>query len=263
VEHRGTVARLRLLYARPMTEWMRTGRPALLIAVGIWIVLIAAGCALADSSPGTAPDATRVLASGEATVSAEPDRVRISLGIDSEAQSAEAAVRDNAQRVSSVRGALAKAFGDTAQISGAGYSLNPKYRYVKGKGQALEHYAAASRIEVVLVDVKAAGRVVDVATQAGANNVQGVQFEIADPAPLRDRALRGATLAARAKAESIAASLDMQLLRVVRVSESGLRAGPTEAFGMRVAMAQSAPTTIAASSVRVHARVEMEVEAGR
>ncbi len=183
-------------------------------------VFLSAACASADDA---ASGASRVLASGEATVGAEPDRVRVGLGIQSEAASAEEAVRTNARRVAAVRKALGEAFGSGAEIAGAGYTLNPQYRFDKAGGRTLEQYTVQSRLDVALSDVDAAGRLVDVATQAGANAVESVRFEVADDAPLRDRALREATAAARAKAASIAASLGLEVRRIVLVSEAGVR----------------------------------------
>ena len=106
--------------------------------------------------------------------------------------------------------------------------------------------------------------VIDAATQAGANHVQGIQFTLRDQDAVRAEALREAVLRARAEADVLAAALGLKVLRVLSVEENSPRVVPVRVFdGAPRAMATAAPATpVEAGTLDVTADVTLSVEAG-
>jgi uncharacterized protein YggE len=150
----------------------------------------------AQIGPGLPPS---IRTSGEATVTAKPDRAIIDIGVVTQAATAQAAAGQNATRLDAVVRALKAAVGSAAEIKTISYSLEPNYRYPKPGGQAeVAGYTARNTVQVTTPDLSSAGNIIDAATKAGANNVDRLQFTLKDDRAARAEALREA--AAKAKA---------------------------------------------------------------
>jgi uncharacterized protein YggE len=75
-------------------------------------------------------------------------------------------------------------------------------------------------VEATIRDMSAIGRLLKLATDAGANNVWGIQFEIEDPQPLRGQARAQAFERAKQNAQELARLSGVKLGKLVSVSES-------------------------------------------
>lgn len=200
-----------------------------------------------------------VRASAEAVVSAKPDRARLSLGVVTHAASAQEAGRLNAAKTSAVLDQLHKSLDPAARIQTQGYSLSPQYRYPKEGGQpAIDGYIASNTVEITTDDLGALGKLIDAATQSGANNVQSLQFLLRDERALRIQAMREAAAQARAEAEAMAAALGLRPVRVLTVEEEEAQA-PRPVM-RAAALAAGAPTPIEAGTLEVRARVTLTLE---
>jgi hypothetical protein len=239
------------------------GQPSMLAA--LLCTAIALGCATsADAEPG---EGARIRATGEATISLPPDRAEVRVAVVTESETAEPAVTRNAELTDSLLKALRGLLGDEAELASEGYSLTPRYEYDRkqgGRGRVLQGYSVRSALRVAIDDVEQVGKVIDVATASGANEVHSISFTLRDDSEARARALADATRAARAKADVMAEAIGGSVRRVVWVEEGGasvrptLLRGRTEAFAVA---AESRPaTSVEVGDVKVRASVQMEVE---
>jgi uncharacterized protein YggE len=201
-----------------------------------------------------------VRAAGEGVVSARPDQVKVNIGVTTQADTAQASAEQNAARSNTVLAALRQLLGANAEIKTVSFSISPNYRYPQGGGTpTLLGYTTSNVVEVTVADATVAGRVIDTATQAGANTVGGLRFALRDPAPARSQALRLATQQARANAESIALGLSARLGPVVSAEEaSAVRS--VAATDVRVTAGAPAATPVESGMVEVRATVILEVE---
>jgi len=199
-----------------------------------------------------------VRAAGEATVTANPDRVTIDIGVTTQASTAQAASAQNAKRLEAVMGQIRQAFGSAAEIKTAGYSVNPDYHYPPQGGQpTIAGYSANHILQVKLDDVSLAGKLIDLATQSGANTIHSLQFSLKDESAVQAQALREAAVKARRKAETMASALGMRIVRIVSAEEGGvnvIRPMMVEAMGMQ-ARAAGVPTPVASGTIEIHATV--------
>jgi uncharacterized protein YggE len=214
------------------------------------------------SAEQSASPLSSIRVTGDSLVSAKPDRVQIDVGVLTQAPKAQLAAAQNATQLEAVLSALRKAVGSGADIRTNSYTLNPNYQYHPNGGEpTITGYTATNVVRVTLSDLAKIGSVIDTTTQSGANQVQGVQFTLADQQAVRAQALREAALKARGDADVLAAALGLKVVRVLSVEENSSMGGPVRPimFEARAAAAK-VPTPIQPGSIDVGANVVLTVE---
>lgn len=200
-----------------------------------------------------------VRTTGEATVTARPDRALIDVGVITQAGTSQAAVAQNAQKLDSTLARLRQLLGAGADIKTVSYSVTPNYRYPREGGEpTIAGYTATNTVRVTLDDLTKVGSVIDAAAQAGSNNIQNLRFTLKDEASIKAQALREAAIKARASAQALASALDMKLVRVLSVVESGSPVVPFR--DVAFAKAEAASTPIEPGTIEVSASVSLTVE---
>jgi uncharacterized protein YggE len=207
-----------------------------------------------------------VRATGEATVTAKPDQAHISIGVNNQAPTAEAASSQNATETSQVLDAIKRTLGTKGEVKTAGYSVSPNYTYPKdGAPPKIAGYNASNTVSITVNDLSLVGKLIDTATQAGANNISGISFTLRDDTAVRAQALGEAAAKARANAEAIAKALNLDVVGVLdaQASEAApIRPLNMEAAPRMLAMAK-APTPVETGSLDVHASVIVTLEVKR
>ena len=219
------------------------------------------GAPAAAQPAAAAPALSSIRVSGDARVSAKPDRVQIDLGVQTQAQQSQEAASANARQLDATLAAVRKAAGPTAQLKTVSYSLNPNYQYHSGAEPTIVGYTALNVVQVQLDDLARIGDVIDAATHAGANRVQ---FTLKDQDAVRAEALREAATRARAEAEVLAQALNLKILRVLTVEESspGIVPVRTHLAMARASASAEVATPVEAGTLDVSAVVTLTVEVG-
>jgi uncharacterized protein YggE len=167
-------------------------------------------------------------------------------GVVTRAPQAEAALRDNAQRMERVRGALRRLGIEPRDIQTGTISLNQDYERPRepmaGRPEP-SGYVASNQLTIRFRDVAAAGRIIDALVAEGVNNVQGPMFGLSNQAAALDEARTRALGVARARADLYARTLGTRVRRIVSVSETGQH-GIIVTGEARGAMAMDASTRI-------------------
>ena len=199
---------------------------------------------------------------GDAKVTAKPDRVQIDIGVTTRAAQSQEAASQNARQVDAVLAAMRKAT-PAAVLKTISYSLNPTYQYhSNGEEPTITGYSAVNVVQVTLDDLAKIGTVIDSATLAGANHVQGIQFTLRDQDAVRAEALRQAATRARAEADMLAAALGLKVVRVLSVEENSPRLVPVRAYmgAPRAVVSTAMATPVEAGTLDVTADVMLTVE---
>ncbi|HST23872.1 MAG TPA: SIMPL domain-containing protein [Blastocatellia bacterium] len=233
--------------------------------ITITLGLLAAMCALGGdalaqeiSSKDSRPS---IRVTGEATVKVSPDQAQIDIGVVTQAQNAQAAASQNAQKLDATIAALRKALGSGADIKTISYSVSPNYRYPREGGQpTITGYTASNIVQVKINDLTKVGPVIDTATQTGANTIHALRFTLKDEQAARAQALREAAMKARAKAEALASTLNLKIQRVLHVEEGGQVSAPPMYARAEMAMSANAQTPIEAGTIDVQATITLTVE---
>jgi hypothetical protein len=228
---------------------------------------VLAASAMAQSGPTTGPAVPAIAVSGNAEVAAAPDRALVSLGAVVESKQAQEAQKQIGQIMQRVIKDIRAQGIPEDKIRTAGLSLSPVYSHPAPRaGQEPEAprivgYRASNTVRVQVDDLDRVGAVIDAGIAAGANQLSGLAFELRDDLKPRRHALQLATQEARAKAEAIAAALNLQLGEVLEVREEG---GPVAYPAERRFAAQSAAagTPIQPGQVQVSAAVQVRFRLG-
>lgn len=203
-----------------------------------------------------------VQTSGEATVTVRPDRAQIDVGVVTQADTSQAAVQQNAQKLETTLSRLRQLLGAGADIKTISYSVTPNYRYPQGGGEpTITGYTATNIVRVTLDDLTKVGSVIDTAVQGGSNRIQNLRFMLKDEAPVKAQALREAAIKARASSNALADALGLKVVRVLSVAEGGSPVVPMREVAF--ARADAASTPIEPGTIEVTATVSLTVEVGQ
>ena len=231
---------------------------ALMMAVAT--ISMVYGEVLAQEPIDKAPRPT-IRVSGEATVTAKPDQAELNIGVVTQAATGQAAATQNAQKQDAVLSELRKLLGAAADIKTISYSLSPNYRYPKEGGQpTIAGYTASNIVQVKTNDLPQVGKVIDIATQSGANTVQSLRFTLKDEQTVRSQALREAAIKAKAKADALASALGLKIVRVLHVEEGGVSMPIPMNVRTFSAEGQVAQTPVESGTIEVQASVTLTVE---
>jgi len=171
---------------------------------------------LATAQP---PQPQTVQAVGSATVSGQPDRVKVDIGVSTTATTAQDASTQNATQMTAVLNQIRQVLGPNADIKTINYSLTPNYRSTSGQQPVLTGYTATNTVEVTAGDAASIVKVIDGVAPVGATNIQSLRFAIADDTPLRLQALSAAAKQAMGHAQAIASGLGLNVGVVVAAQE--------------------------------------------
>ena len=212
-----------------------------------------------------APDLTRVLVTGDAVVRSQPDTAILTLGVVTQNPSASEAQAENASRSDAVVRAVRAAAGADAEVKTSGYNLQPQFDYRNNQSPKIVGYVARNSVVITMSDLTKVGGVIDAASRAGANSVDGLAFTLRRDEQARSQALTEATREATRKARVLAEALGGRVVRILEVQEAGAYRPPIRAYdraaGTAGRIAESAPPTpIEAGSLEIHAQVQLVAE---
>jgi len=198
---------------------------------------------------------------GLGRVSIAPDKADLTLSVEVQAKSAEAA-RDQAAAAMT---ALIKAVKDEnvadKDIQTRYVSLYPIYG--QDNANKINGYQLANRVTVCIRDISKVSAIIDSAVKAGGNpvRVQGINFAIDNPDAALAQARDKAYASARAKAEQYAKLAGVTLGRAMHITEGGdippMPKPYAEMSVMRGAMGDSNSTPIQAGEQEVSVTVNV------
>ena len=207
-----------------------------------------AGVGRPDTARGSAADTRTVTVTGTASVQAVPNRAGFSAGVSSDAATAQAALAANAVKAAQVIAALRSEGVARTDLQTQDVSVSPRW---DDSGQK-NGFTAHTSVQVDVQDVRSAGRLIDAAVAAGANETSGPSFDRGDRDALYRDALKQAFAEARLKAATLAGEAGASLGRVVRIEESPANPGPVP-YEMR-ALADT-PTPVEPGKQEIQATV--------
>lgn len=187
------------------------------VALGIAVALTLPSLAQ-DASPQPGTMQRTVTVSGTSTIKSNPDEATVTLGVRTQALTADAAMRDNANRMNDVIQAIRRSGVAADDVATAWINLSPQY---DDAGVTVVGYVAENQVNATVRNMDAIGTVIDAAIGAGANLSSGISFGLSDSSQGVEGALADAVADARSKAVALADATGAQLGAVITVAESG------------------------------------------
>ena len=151
-----------------------------------------------------------------------PDEATINVTSQSRAPTASAALEANKVKTDRMLVTIRGAGIPGKDLQTQGVNLNPDYNYetVNGRGnQRLVGYIASNTIQVKTRQIDRLSTLLDQVTAAGADQIYGPNFSIADPLPLRREARKRAMVRGEAEAMEYAANAGFARVQLLSVDE--------------------------------------------
>ncbi len=225
-------------------------------------MLLAPPLAIASSQdqPSRLPPQITISANGSVDVT--PDRARLSLGVETEAKTAQEASQLNAALQTRVVAAIRAAGIPQASIRTGGFAVAPKQEYLpETRTWRVDGYRVSNIVTVVIEPVGKTGEVIDAALAAGANRVSGLNFEIKDPTPAREAAMTQAVERARREADIVATAAGGLIIGLIEINVNSYEASPPRpdfAMARMSADAESTPISEGTQPVVVNVTTRWE-----
>jgi uncharacterized protein YggE len=153
----------------------------------------------------------RVVVSGSGKVFIAPDIAYISVGVHTESEIATDAVTKNSEQAQKISDAIKGMGVDPKDIQTTNFNISPQQKY-DDKGQLIGIiYMVDNTVYVTIRDLTKIGALLDVVTKAGANNVYGIQFDLADKTSAISEARKLAVENARTQAQELSQAAGVML----------------------------------------------------
>ncbi|GAB4539416.1 MAG: SIMPL domain-containing protein [Anaerolineae bacterium] len=156
---------------------------------------------------------------GEGKVRIKPDIAQINIGIEIIGDTVKDASSQAAATMDTVIATLLAQGIEEKDIQTSGYSVWVERPYGPEGPMGDTLYHVNNTVMVTIRDLDKVGAILDATIEAGANNIYGVSFSVADPNPLMSQARERAVADARAKAEELAGLNNVTIGEVISVSE--------------------------------------------
>lgn len=150
-------------------------------------------------------------ATGRGVIKVRPDLALVRLGVVVTAAKPEAAIAENAERMSAVIHAIRKLGVPESAIQTVGFNVQPIYEWdEENKKSVLSGYRATNGVSV-RASIEQAGEIYDTGVGAGANEAGGITFTLKDDSKARRDALIQATKLALEEIQIVATALSVGL----------------------------------------------------
>lgn len=163
--------------------------------------------------------ADTISVTGLGRVTATPDRVSFTAGVETTAVTVEDAVNQNSAKMAALIAALKKAGATDKDIRTSNFSIFPQQEYVEGKRPRIIGFQASNSVTVTRQNPTEAGKLLTTAVSSGANQVSGLSFTVFDQKTVRNQGLQAAFEEARAKATLLARAAGRTVGRAISIVE--------------------------------------------
>jgi len=197
-----------------------------LVLLGGIVLAATAFAPKATNAETPAPIQRTLDVTGQGKLTIKYDTAQITLGVSDLVETATGAYQSMGKKMDTVAKALMETGVKEDDIKTGYISLNAEYDWNKEGGQTLRGYRANNTITITTQKLDTVADLIQIAVDAGANTMQGVQFTVKDTDALLNQALDLAVADAKAKGERVAKALGTEIAGVYRISVQDNGRGP-------------------------------------
>lgn len=212
-----------------------------------------------------AADKRMISVSGQGEMTITPDVAFISLGIQTNAATANEAQEANAKAFVSLEKMLYEDYKlDKKDVKTSGFSVQPEYSYTDNNPK-IKGYTASQTLQITYRELDALGTFLDAASKAGANRINHVQFSTEKGQEYELQVINKAMDNAKAKAETIATYAGASLKGIISVTQGGGSGVPVmranyASMDMAFASEAATPTSISVGELTITTSVTVQYE---
>jgi len=224
------------------------------------LILILGGASSVLAKPGGTIEVT-----GQGMVLVKPNLVSLTIVVEGSARTAEAAVRDAAQRMEKIIEKVKSIIPPEDKISTTTYQLIPIYDYQQErKRNEIIGYRSVNQILVETHNLQALGILIDSVTRLGADRIEDLQLTNDQIEEYTREALIRAARQAREIAELLSKAMEVKITQITKISPSPVPPAPS-GYTLQVAIAKGVEaaqmsTPIEIGDIRVEATVQVGFE---
>ncbi|MFH1906423.1 MAG: SIMPL domain-containing protein [Chloroflexota bacterium] len=185
---------------------------------GLILASVLTACGATSSMTEPRPPQRVMTVTGAGQVTLTPDIAYVYIGVRTEDENVGRAVPDNNRKAQAVMDALERAGVATKDIRTTNFNVWPSDQYDEKGGKTGTIYVVENTVYVTVRDLTKLGELLETAIQSGANNINGVQFDVAERTEAIAKARIAAVEDARKQAEEIASAAGVQLGAVQTIS---------------------------------------------
>ena len=198
----------------------------------------------------SSPDNNKTLfVTGSATTQVKPDKVTVSLGVETTNAKAKAALAANSELMNKIISALKIAGVKDNETSTSSFTITPNRDYSIDKNQGkLIGFTVSNSIQIDSNNVNNTSEWIDIAVSSGANNVNSIYFSLSDKKldDIRKELVNDAIDNAKEKADIAASALGLKIVGIRTVSIDQVTpffTGPTPYGAASLKNEASSPST--------------------
>ena len=205
-----------------------------------------------------------IVVSGQGEVTGIPNQAELSAGVTTNAATADAALAENARKMTAVFAALKRAGVRDKAIRTSNFSVAPQYPPYNQNStgpQRVVGYQVSNQVDVTLDDTRNLGLTLDALVAAGANQINSIGFSIRDTDTLLTAARTAAIGDAMRRAQTYAKAAGVTLGAIISIQENGGNEGPHPMLrAMTVEAVPVTPTAAGEQSVTANVSVIFEIK---
>ena len=172
---------------------------------------------IGNSSDGNAT----LYVSGSANTKVKPDKVVLSLGVETTNITANGALLANSNLMNKVLGVLKEVGIKENETSTSSFSIVPNYNYSQSNSRGnITGFTATNSIQIESSTIENISKWLDVAVKAGANNINSIDFSLSDKKleDTKNMLIREVIKDARIKADIVASTLGLKVIGVKSIN---------------------------------------------
>ena len=184
---------------------------------------------LTQNTSNNVTNNTTLSVPGSATAKVKPDKVILTLGVQTTNKTANVALSANSAAMNRVLNALLSAGVKQNETSTSAFSISPNYNYSQGRN-IITGFTATNSIQIESSHINDTAKWIDTAIAAGANNVNNVVFTLSDIKleETKNLLIKEAINNARSKADIAASTLGLKVVGVKSASVKEFATSPPQ-----------------------------------
>jgi uncharacterized protein len=231
-----------------------------LIPIALLSIAVLAACAPAATT-ATAPQTRTISVNGTGIITLTPDMAEISIGVSSQGPEATAVVNENNRLSQQVMDTLTSQGIAAEDLTTTNFSIYPQQNYDQNGQPTSITYIVQNTVQVKVRDLTKLGDLLDAVVQSGANNINSIQFDVADRETATQQAMQVAVANAKSRAEVLAQAAGVALGDAQSISTSISGSGPVVQYDRALAVTQaSVPISAGSMTISVDVSVVYEIK---
>jgi uncharacterized protein YggE len=232
------------------------------IAILAVVVLVSIEHIFTNVSAQTDMTNNTLFVTGSATNQTKPDKVTVSLGVETTDNTAQAALTSNSNLMNKVLKSLKAAGVLENETSTSTFNITPNYNYSANTNQGrLIGFTVSNSIQIESSNIESVMKWIDAAVSAGANNVNNIYFSLSNQKSddMKNSLLKDAIDNTKIKADIAASAAGLKVVGVksITVEEPG-SSPPVPVYSAKALDgAAASPTSIISGQQEISASVSI------